>query len=97
LSCYVLINAEKANDSVSMLCKVLKVSRSGYYDWTYSALSERDRENAALTERIREIHFRSRETYGYPRVHAEIRALGVRCSRKLIARLMRNEGLSTSN
>jgi putative transposase len=49
-----------------------------------------------LAEKIREIHERSRGTYGYPRVHAELRelrALGVRCSRKRVARLMRKAGL----
>lgn len=93
MSCYRLIDAEKANYSVSMLCKVLKVSRSGYYAWRDRPPSRRDRENAALIEQIRQIHHRSRGTYGYPRVHAELGALGVRCSRKRVARLMRNDGL----
>ncbi|MCA1837631.1 MAG: IS3 family transposase, partial [Actinobacteria bacterium] len=94
VSCYRLIDAEKAGYSVSLLCKVLKVSRSGYYDWKDRTPStKRQRENAALTERIREIHQRSRETYGYPRVHAELRALGVACNRKRVARLMRKDGL----
>jgi putative transposase len=92
-SCYRLIDAEKANYPVSLLCKVLKVSRSGYYDWKDRPPSKRATENATLTERIREIHHRSRATYGYPRVHAELRASGVRCSRKRVARLMRKDGL----
>jgi putative transposase len=71
----------------------MKVSRSGYYGWKDRSPSKRDRENAALTEKIREIHNRSRRIYGYPRVHAELRALGVRCSRKRVARLMRKAGL----
>ena len=57
------------------------------------APSKRARQNAALAERIREIHHRSRETYGYPRVHAELRAMGIRCNRKRVARLMRKDGL----
>jgi len=88
-----LIDAEKANYPISLLCQVLKVSRSGYYDWKDRPLSKRARENAALTERIRQTHHRSRQIYGYPRVHAELRALGVRCSRKRVARLMRKAGL----
>lgn len=88
-----LIDAEKASYPVSMLCKVLKVSRSGYYAWRDRPPSKRATENAALAERIREIHHRSKGTYGYPRVHAELRALGVRCSRKRVARLMRKDGL----
>jgi putative transposase len=87
------IDAEKAYYPISLLCRILKVSRSGYYSWKDRSPSKRDRENAALTERIREIHNRSRRIYGYPRVHAELRALGVRCSRKRVARLMRKAGL----
>ncbi len=93
MSCYRFVDAEKASYSVSMLCKVLKVSRSGYYAWRDRPPSKRATANAALTERIRKIHHRSRETYGYPRVHAELRALGVRCNRKRVARLMRKDGL----
>jgi putative transposase len=90
-----LIDAEKASYPISLLCRVLGVSRSGYYDWKDRPPSKkRDRENAALTEKIRQIHDTSRQVYGYPRVHAELRALGVRCSRKKrVARLMRKAGL----
>jgi putative transposase len=89
-----LIDAEKADYSISLLCRVLKVSRSGYYDWKDRMPSKRDRENAALTCQIIEIHERSRGIYGYPRVHAELKALGgVRCTRKRVARLMRKAGI----
>jgi len=88
-----LIDAEKASYPISLLCRVLKVSRSGYYDWKGRPPSKRTRENDALTEKIREIHERSRETYGSPRVHAELRTLGSCCSRKRVARLMRQAGL----
>jgi putative transposase len=72
---------EKAYYPISLLCRLLEVSRSGYYGWKERSPSKRDRENAALLEKIREIHNRSRRIYGYPRVHAELRALGVHCSR----------------
>ena len=89
-----LIDAEKASYMISLLCRVLGVSRSGYYEWKDRLPSKRDRENAALTEKIREIHNTSHQIYGYPRVHAELRALGLRCSRKKrVARLMRKAGL----
>ncbi len=93
MSAYRLIEAEEANYPISLLCRMLRVSRSGYYDWKSRSPSKRDREDARLIERIREIHSRSRKTYGYPRVYAELRALGVRCSRKRIAQLMRRAGL----
>jgi putative transposase len=69
------------------------VQKSGYYAWRGRPPSERRRKDALLTEKIREIHTRSRETYGYPRGHAELRWLGVRCGRRRVARLMRAAGL----
>ncbi len=87
------IDAERAYLLVSLPCRMLGVSRSGYYAWRERPPSRRSREDAALAERIAEIHLRSRETYGYPRVHAELRALGVRCGRRRVARLMREAGL----
>jgi putative transposase len=93
VSRYKLIEAERTNFPVQFMCRMLGVSRSGYHDWRNREPSGRSLENAALTERIREIHERSRQTYGSPRVHAELRSLGVRCSRKRVARLMREAGL----
>lgn len=87
------IDAEKATYPVSLLCRVLKVSRSGYYAWRGRPPSERSVEDSALTTRIGEIHERSRRTYGYPRVHAELRAQGVGCGRRRVARLMGEAGL----
>ncbi|MCA1838577.1 MAG: IS3 family transposase [Actinobacteria bacterium] len=93
MSAFRLIDAQRASFSVPLMCRVLGVSRSGYYDWRGRPPSKRSREDAALTKSIHEIHHRSRATYGYPRVHAELRALGIRCSRKRVARLMRKAGL----
>lgn len=93
MSLFRFIDAEKARFPVSMLCKVLRISKSGYYAWKSRPPSKRSREDAALTEKIREVHERSRQTYGYPRVHAELRALGVRCGRRRVARLMRKAGI----
>jgi putative transposase len=93
VSAFRLIDAEKARYPVAMLCRILGVSKSGYYAWRGRPPSERRRQDALLTEKIREIHSRSRETYGYPRVHAELRSLGVSCGRRKVARLMRAAGL----
>ena len=93
MSYYQLIEAERTSFPVQFMCRMLKVSTSGYYDWRYRPPSARSRENVALTERIREIHQRSRQTYGSPRVHAELKSLGTRCSRKRVARLMQKAGL----
>lgn len=88
-----LIDAEKATYSVAVLCEVLGVSRSGYYAWRERPPSERQEQDAVLCKHIERIHERSRHTYGAPRVHAELRALGVRCGRKRVARLMRELGI----
>jgi putative transposase len=87
------IDAERAHLPVAVLCRMLGVSRSGYYDWKDRSPSRRSQENSALTEKIQEIYERSRRTYGSPRIHAELKALGKRCSRKRVARLMREAGL----
>jgi len=87
------IEIEKANHSIPLMCRVLRVSRSGYYAWRVRPPSHRDRDNAALTERIRCIHRDSRGTYGAPRIHAQLRADGVQVGNKRVARLMREEGL----
>jgi len=93
VSRYKLIEAEKTSFPVHLMCRMLGVSRSGYYGWRGRPPSNGDMADAALTERIREIHERSRQTYGSPRVHAELRRLGTRCSRKRVERLMRRGGL----
>ena len=71
MSCYRLIDAERAHHPVSRLARVLGVARAGYYAWARRPLSQRAVADQALTEQIRQIHARSRETYGAPRVHAE--------------------------
>jgi putative transposase len=93
VSSFNLIDAERASYPVAVLCRMLGVSKSGYYAWRGRPPSERRRQDTLLIEKIREIHSRSRETYGYPRVHAELRSLGVRCGGRRVARLMRSAGL----
>jgi hypothetical protein len=89
-----LIEAEKARHPVSLLCRVLGVSRSGYYAWRRRPISARRRQDADLLREIRAIHADSGGGYGSPRIHTELRRRGVRVGRKRIARLMRQAGLS---
>ena len=94
MSCYRLIDAERAHHPVSHLARVLGVARAGYYAWSSRPASARTLADQALTEQIRQIHARSRETYGAPRVHAELRlGLDIRVGRKRVARLMRDARL----
>jgi putative transposase len=83
------MNANQADVSVRTMCRVLKVSASGYYAWRDRAPSQRAIDNAVLTERIRAVHAASDATYGMPRVRAELIDQGVVVSRQRVARLMR--------
>jgi len=75
------------------MCKRLKVSKSGYYDWQGRAPSARDVANVALLEKVKAIHPMSDATYGVPRIRAELLDAGVVASRKRIAHLMREAHL----
>ena len=87
--------AEKAIFPVLVLCRVLEVSRSGFYGWMRSEgrRSTRDESDAALTTKIAEAHTRSRGTYGSPRIHEELQAGGMHVGRNRVARLMKEQGL----
>jgi transposase InsO family protein len=87
------IGVEKATCEVKMLCEILGVSRSGYYAWRRRPPSAHAIRDLELRRDIERIHEASRGTYGRPRVHAELRYEGVRCSGKRVARLMREAGL----
>ena len=79
--------------TVLVMCRVLGVSRSGYYAWRKRPPSERERADHELAQLIRATHERSRGTYGSPRMHAELRAQGCQVGRKRVARLMRCHAL----
>lgn len=95
MSRYRFIAEQRIHYPVRQLCKVLQVSASGFYDWLKRKPSRRAQANAALAERIRSVHARSRQTYGYLRVHAELRACGERVGKHRVARLMRQMDLKT--
>ncbi len=87
------MNANQAVFPISIMARVLGVSTTGYYAWLHRAPSAHAQADAALLKRIRTVHATSRESYGAPRVHAELRAGGEGHGRKRIARLMRDAGL----
>lgn len=93
MSVYRFIEAQKAEYPVSLMCRVLRVARSGYYAWRTRGISARAVADAGITERIRGIHQQSRGTYGYPRVYAELRGREV-VGRNRVARLMRAAGIT---
>lgn len=76
------------------MCRMLKVSRSGYYEWRSRPASTRDEDDAHLIQVLRQIHAASRGTYGVRRVHAElVLGRGERAGHGRIERLMRIDGL----
>jgi putative transposase len=81
------------NFSIELLCDVLEVSRSGYYDWLGRPPGTRRRRREDLAVAVRAAHERSRRTYGSPRVHAELKAAGVKVCENTVARVMKEEGL----
>ena len=87
------MTAHQAVHHVATLCRVLGVSPSGYYAWRKRPLSARARTDVELTAHIDAIHRASRGTYGAPRIHAELAALGFHVGGKRVARLMRTLGV----
>jgi len=81
--------AHEQEFSLKRMCKVLKVSRSGYYAWKRRSPSQRERANETLLAEIRAVHQLSRRTYGSPRIHAWLRHKGSFCGRNRVARLMK--------
>ncbi len=68
---------------------MLRVARAAYDAWARRGVSVRAIADAALAPQVAAVHARRRRTYGSPRIHAELRAGGVRCARKRVARLTR--------
>ncbi len=84
----------QATHSVGTMCRVLKISRSGFYAWLDRPMCERRRFDLMLTGKIEAIHRRSRGTYGSPNIHAELADdHAIHVGRKRVARLMRAAGL----
>ena len=90
---YQFIAQHRQHYSVGRMCSVLGVSRSGYYAWRQRPVSAREMANQELGAEIQRIFKEKREVYGSPRIRRELLTLGKRCSRKRVARLMRQLGL----
>jgi putative transposase len=87
------IDREKAHHDVAALCRLLKVSRSGFYAWQSRPPSARAVADEVLSVQIRTAFDDNRRVYGAPRIHAELADAGVRVGRKRVARLMRRAEL----
>lgn len=78
---------------IEKMAKILGVCRSGYYEFLRRKDGKRSIENRRLVGHIQKIHQKYRSVYGSPRIHAELKRLGEKCSRKRVARLMRQENI----
>ena len=90
---YSFIREHRKQFRAAALCRVLKVSASGYFAWLKRPESPRQRANLVLAAQLKAAHARSRKTYGRRRLHVQLQRDGIACSRNRVARLMRQEGL----
>ena len=87
------IEAHRAEFKVTIMCRVLGVSRSGYYAWLKRPPSAREMANQELKQQIKEIYDHSRQTYGSPRIQVELADNGVKCGHNRVAQLMQAQQL----
>jgi putative transposase len=78
---------------VGLMCQLFNVTRGGYYAWFKRPKSRRSRENEKFKVKILDIFHNSHRTYGAPRIHEELRSLGLPCGRHRVARLMKELGI----
>jgi putative transposase len=90
---FAFIRTEKAQFPVAAMCRILGVSRQGYYAFAKRPMSDRARADASLREQVRGVHEASKARYGSPRVYYELRARGVRVGKRRVERIMRSMGL----
>lgn len=90
---FVFIQSHARIWHVTTMCRVLEVSKAGYYAWRARPLCDRVKADQVLMAKIKEIQKRVKQRYGSPRVRMELRALGFGCGKKRVARLMRDAGV----
>ncbi len=91
---YVWMHSERENHSLSLMCDVLKVCRSGYYKWLNNRDTPRKRERERLLQRILEIFEESRESYGCPRVYEQLIAEGFKVGYNAVEKLMKDNEIT---
>lgn len=91
---YAFIQRHEAEFSIEGMSRVFCVSRSGYYRFVHAKPSQRAQEDERLLLKVKAIHEASRQTYGSPRIHAELRERGEVCSRKRVSKIMKKAGVA---
>lgn len=90
---FAFIHAEKASFPVAALCRLLGVTRQGYYAYASRRPSKRQKQDEALQQRVQQVHAESRGTYGSPRVLATLKERGESASKRRVERALRSLGL----
>jgi len=90
---YNCIHRRRYQHSIRMMCRLLKVSRSGYYDWHNRDESERSLQNRSLSRLIKQLHLESNGVYGARKIQRDLLELGEPCGRHRVARIMHKTGL----
>jgi len=90
---YAFMQTHAMEFSIERMSSVFGVSRSGYYQFTHATASPRAQEDERLLLKIKAIHQSSRQTYGSPRIYAELREEGEMCSRKRVSKIMKQSGI----
>lgn len=90
---YAYIQSQREQHRVSILCSLLGVTTQGYYAWRKRPISEREKEDARLSAQIRVLYAEHKQRYGSPRIHDALKDQGIRCGRKRVERIMRQERL----
>jgi putative transposase len=91
---YGFILEHKAQFSIQAMCRVLEVSASAYYRWCSQPKCKRGKENERLLDKIRQLHTKSRNHYGSPKIYQSLRQSGETCNHKRVERLMRENGIA---
>jgi putative transposase len=92
---YQFIRSQRTQFKVAVMCRVLEVSKSGYYDWLDRPESRRGKRHRYLLTKIRQAYIESRKIYGAPRIHAELVNQGEQVGKNTVANLMRREQIQS--
>lgn len=90
---YEFIVEHRYEHRIDRMCRILHVSRSGYYRWRHHRESRREIRDKVLLEQIKTAYEHGRGTYGSPRITAELNARGISCSKNRVSRIMRKYGI----
>lgn len=94
---YALIQEHIEQYSISLMCRVLSVSRAGYYRWRSAPPSGKKQRRVEMTDRVMDTYRSYKARYGAPRITAELRALGFPCSVNYVADILKRQGLQARN